>query len=200
MMSRSARAAGFTLVEMLIALAIFGMITAGSVALLSFSVRAQEVADRQLASLGSIRRAASLLSADFAQAVPRPWRDESGQVQRSFYGTGGQETRLLVLVRGGWDNPDALPRSSLQRVEYRVQAGRLYRVGFAHVDGVGAAAVASLMDDVQRIDLRYRDREGAWLTTWDRADPRDLPVAVEMAITTGRLGQVRQLFLVGNGA
>jgi general secretion pathway protein J len=199
MTARPHGTAGFTLVEMLIALAIFGMITAGSVALLSFSVRAQDMADRQLAGLSAIRRAGTLLGADFAQAVPRPWRDEAGQPQRSFYGTGGQETRLLVLVRGGWDNPDALPRSSLQRVEYRLQAGRLYRVGFAHVDGGGAAAVSSLIEDVQRIKLRYRDREGAWLPAWDRPDPRELPAAVEMVATTGRFGTVRQLFVVGNG-
>ena len=56
-----------------------------------------------------------------------------------------------MLVRGGWDNPDALPRASLQRVEYRLQAGRLDRVGFTHVDGGGAAAVAPLIEDVQRL-------------------------------------------------
>ena len=199
MTKRTPGTAGFTLVEMLIALAIFGMITAGSVALLSFSVRAQDMADRQLASLSAIRRAGTLLGADFAQAVPRPWRDEAGQPQRSFYGTSGQETRLFVLVRGGWDNPDALPRSSLQRVEYRLQAGRLYRVGFAHVDGGGAASVSSLIDDVQRVELRYRDRAGEWQPVWDRPDPRELPVAVEMIATTARFGTVRQLFLVGNG-
>lgn len=199
MTMRSPGTAGFTLVEMLIALAIFGMITAGSVALLSFSVRAQEMADRQLASLSAIRRAGTLLGADFAQAVPRPWRDEAGQPQRSFYGTAGQETRLFTLVRGGWDNPDSLPRSSLQRVEYRLQAGRIYRLGFTHVDGGGAGSVSSLIDDVQRVELRYRDREGAWLPAWDRPDPRDLPVAVEMVVTTGRFGTVRQLFLVGAG-
>lgn len=199
MTRRTPRTAGFTLVEMLIALAIFGMIAAGSVALLSFSVRAQDMADRQLASLGAVRRAGTLLGADFAQAVPRPWRDEAGQPQRSFYGTGGQETRLVVLVRGGWDNPDGQPRSSLQRVEYRLQAGRLYRVGFAHVDGGGAASVSSLVDEVQGVSVRYRDRDGVWQPTWDRPDPRDLPVAVEMVVTTARFGALRQLFLVGNG-
>lgn len=199
MTRRTPAAAGFTLVEMLIALAIFGMIAAASVALLSFSVRAQDMADRQLASLSEIRRAGTLLGADFAQAVPRPWRDETGQPQRSFYGTAGQETRLFVLVRGGWDNPDALARSSLQRVEYRLQAGRLYRVGFAHVDGGGAASVSSLIDEVQGVALRYRDRDGTWQEGWDRPDPRELPIAVELILTTARFGTVRQLFTVGSG-
>jgi general secretion pathway protein J len=197
--SRAPRTAGFTLVEMLIALAIFGMISAGSVALLSFSVRAQDMADRQLANLGEIRRAGTLLGADFAQALPRPWRDEAGLPQRSFYGTGGQETRLFTLVRGGWDNPDGLPRSSLQRVEYRLQAGRLYRLGFAHVDGGGAASVSSLVDEVKGVSLRYRDRDGLWQPAWDRPDPRELPVAVEIVVTTARFGSLRQLFLVGTG-
>jgi len=198
-MRRSKASGGFTLVEMLIALTIFGMITAGSVALLSFSVRAQEMSDRQLANLGAIRRAAALLNADFAQAIARPWRDGDGQVQRAFYGASGQETRVLVLVRGGWDNPDALPRASLQRVEYRLQAGRLYRVGFTHVDGGGAAAVAPLIEDVQQLELRFRDRDGAWHAVWEPANPAELPVAAELTVTTGRMGPIRQMFLVGNG-
>ncbi len=197
MRRRSRAQGGFTLVEMLIALTIFGMITAGGVALLSFSVTSQEMTERQLATLGSIRRAGALLSADLAQATARPWRDGDGRQQPAFTGAAGRQTQIMTLVRAGWDNPDQLPRASLQRVEYRLQGDRLLRVGYSNVDGGGAAAVTTLIDGVQQLDLRFRDKEGLWRPEWQTADIEELPVAVELTVSSQRFGPVRQLFLVG---
>jgi len=190
---------GFTLVEMLIALTIFGMITAGSVALLSFSVRTQEMAERQLDTLGAIRRAGALMSADLAQAAPRPWRDGEGRQQPAFAGGTGGAERAMVLVRAGWDNPDQLPRPSLQRVEYRLQAGRLVRIGYTNVDGGGTSAVTLLIADVKQLQLRFRAPDGDWLDSWAPPDPTQLPAAVEMNVSSDRFGAIRQLFLVGGG-
>jgi general secretion pathway protein J len=106
----------------------------------------------------------------------------------------------MVFVRAGWDNPDQLPRASLQRVEYRLQGGRLLRIGYANVDGGGAAAVTTLIRDVQQMALRFRDRQGLWRNEWQGADPADLPVAVELTISSPRFGPVKQLFLVGSGS
>lgn len=191
--------AGFTLVEMLIALVIFGLLTAGAVTLLSFSVNSQEFTDRQLATLASIRRTGVLLTSDLAQATARPWRGDDGRPQPAFFGTQGSETRIMTFVRAGWDNPDQAPRSSLQRVEYRLQAGRLIRIGYTHVDGGGAAAVATLIDGIQELSLRFRDRRGDWLDQWERPDPAELPVAVELNVSSTRFGAVRQVFVVGAG-
>jgi general secretion pathway protein J len=49
--------AGFTLVELMVSLMIFGMLSAAGVALLSFSVRAQEAAESRLGDLAQLRRA-----------------------------------------------------------------------------------------------------------------------------------------------
>lgn len=192
--------AGFTLVEMLIALTIFGMLTAGAVALLSFSVRSQEMADRQLSTLTAIRRAGALLTADLAQAARRTWRDGEGRPQPAFVGGNGREARVLVFVRAGWDNPDQLPRPSLQRVEYRLQGGQLLRVGYANVDGGGASTVTLLVDGVQQMNLRFRSPDGDWLDVWSPPDPAALPAAVELDVASERFGPIRQLFLVGGGA
>jgi general secretion pathway protein J len=182
---------------MLIALTIFGMLTAGGVALLSFSVRSQEMAERQLETLAAIRRAGALLTADLAQAAPRAWRDGQGQPQPAFSGSNGRETRVLVLVRAGWDNPDQLPRPSLQRVEYRLQNGRLLRVGYQNVDGGGASNVTALIEDVQQLQLAFRERDGDWVSSWAPPDPLELPAAVELSVSSTRFGPIRQLFQVG---
>ena len=106
----------------------------------------------------------------------------------------------MMLVRAGWDNPDQLPRASLQRVEYRLQGDRLLRIGYANVDGGGAAAVTSLIRGVQQLTVRFRSRDGEWRSDWRGPDLTDLPVAVELTVASPRFGPVRQLFLVGTGS
>ena len=190
--------AGFTLIEMLIALMIFGMITAAGVTLLTLTVRTQESSERVLESLGTIRRTGALLNADLAQAAPRIHRDGDGRALPAFTGGNGGEALLMAFVRRGWEDENAF-RSSLQRVEYRLRDGRLERWRYDAVDGVGRPAAMPLLQGVRRVQLRYRDRDGSWRDRWDPTDPARLPVAVELVSDSEGQGQVRQLFLVGGG-
>jgi general secretion pathway protein J len=88
--------AGFTLVEMLIALAIFGMLTAAGVALLTLTVRTQETSNRLLGEVGELRRLDALLTADFALAAPRLSRDRDGNVRPAMIGGAGDDELLLA--------------------------------------------------------------------------------------------------------
>jgi general secretion pathway protein J len=191
------KARGFTLVEMLIALAIFGMITAAGVALLSVTARTEEASDRQLARVGDLRRTGALLTADLAQAVARPHRDAEGRPRIAFAGGDGSESGLLAFVRQASDLDTGLP--TLRRVGYRLAGGRLERLAFAAVDGGDQAVAVSLIGGVRRATLRYRDRTGAWQPQWRPTDGTELPVAVDLVLDTERDGIVRQLFLVGVG-
>lgn len=183
---------GFTLVEMLIALAIFGMLTAAGVALLTLTVRTQETSDRLLGQVGALRRTGALLTADLAQAAPRLRRDSNGVRRPAFIGGTGAEPLLLALVRAGWEGES---HSSLQRVEYVLREGRLERLAYRQVDG-GEGVAVTLLDGVARLRLRYRDEDGAWRPRWDPTDPTELPSAVELIGDTERHGTVRQLFLI----
>lgn len=190
--------AGFTLVELLVSLLIFAMLAAAGVALLSFSVKAQALANGQLTKLSDMRRVGALLTGDLAQAAPRIYRDANGSVRPAFEGGAGQQVGpILSLVRRGWDNFDGSARPSLQRVEYRLDGSRLERQAWRHVDGGDALAPVTLIDNVQALRLRYRDGEGLWRDRWDPTQIVDLPVAIELIVDAGGAGRVRQLFLVG---
>ena len=195
--ARPALEAGFTLVEMMIALFIFGLITAAGVTLLSLSARTQESSDRLLGELGELRRTSALLTADLGQAAPRLYRDRDGRPQRAFAGGAGDAPMLLAFVRRGWDRGEG---SVLQRVGYRLREGRLERLSFAHVDGGGEAVTMIVMDGVTALRLRYRDDEGSWRERWDPTDATRLPEAVELVTSSRTHGTVRQLFQVGGPA
>lgn len=189
----SLRSAGFTLVEMLIALTIFGMITAAGVALLTLTVRTQATSERLLDQVGELRRAGALLTADLGQAAPRISRDRDGRPRPAFVGAAGDGELLLALVRGGTDE------DPLQRVEYRLRGGVLQRLAFDRVDGDARAVAIPLLGGVRQVRLRYRDREGTWQPAWNVPDPTRLPRAVELVSDSEAHGSVRELFLVGAG-
>lgn len=191
---------GFTLVELLVALTIFGMLAAAGVALLSFSVTAQAASGEKLSAIASVRRVSTVMTSDLAQALPRLARNEAGDRQPAFTGAdGGSGELLMTFVRGGWSNLDANPRSTLQKVEYRLAEGRLERRAYPMVDGSAPGEPALLADDVESLTLRYRSDED-WRERWDPQRPELMPLAVEMTITRRGQAPLRHVFLVGGAA
>ncbi|HEX8622739.1 MAG TPA: type II secretion system minor pseudopilin GspJ [Allosphingosinicella sp.] len=189
---------GFTLVELLVSLFIFGMLSAAGVALLSFSVRAQEAAEARLGDLADFRRAGALLAGDLAQAAPRLARDSAGNARPAFQGGGGEEGGVvLAFVRRGWENLDDTPRPSLQRVEYRFADGRLERRVYPRLDGAAPLPATTVTEGVRRVRFRYRDGEGNWRERWDPTKATELPRAVELVMDAEGSGTTRQLFQTG---
>ncbi|MBW6525382.1 type II secretion system minor pseudopilin GspJ [Sphingomonas sp. RHCKR7] len=192
------RDAGFTLVEVMIALMIFGMIAAAGVALLAFSVRAQGATEIALDDTGALNRLSSILTTDLAQAQDRNTRDAGGVLLPAFSGDAAA-TPLLRLVRAGWSNPDQAPRADLQKVEYRLAGDGLERVAYPALDGAAPLPPALLLDRVRTVQLRFRYR-GAWSDTWQGNPRAALPQAVELVVTRADSRLYRLLFLVGTGA
>jgi general secretion pathway protein J len=195
------QASGFTLVELLVALTIFALLAAAGVGLLSFSVRAQEVAGQRLQTMAEVRRAGALLTSDLAQATARVSRDEAGAARPALLGGSGQGGALvLALVRRGWQNLDDASRPSLQKVEYRLVGDRLERLAYPRVDGAPPLPAVPVATGVRSLRMRYRDGDGQWRERWDPTQPGLLPLAVELVIDTEASGRVRHLFLVGTAA
>jgi general secretion pathway protein J len=192
-MKRDAEA-GFTLIEVMVSLLIFGMIAAAGVAILSFSVRAQGTTGAKLDDMTALTRTMSILSADLAQARDRPARDEAGTVLPAFVG----QNVSLRFVRAGWSNLDGAPRASLQKVAYQMQDGTLQRIAYPMVDGAQPLPPAALMTHVRQVALRYRIA-GAWSDRWDGATGLPLPDALELRVQRDDGTLFTQMFLVGSG-
>ncbi len=196
-MTPSRSEAGFTLIEVMVSLLIFGMIAAAGVAILSFSVRAQGTTGAKLDDMAALTRTVSILSADLAQARDRSARDEAGTVVPAFVGESGSGVApMLRLVRAGWSNLDGAPRASLQKVAYQVQGGALQRIAYPMVDGAQGLPPAALMTHVRQVALRYRIK-GAWSDRWDGANGVPLPDAMELRVQRDDGTLFRQMFMVG---
>jgi general secretion pathway protein J len=191
--------AGFTLVELMVSLLIFGLLAAAGVGLLSFSVRAQGASTERLGEVAAIERVRAILTADLAQAAPRITRNNRGDREPAFIGgTGAPGEAALVLVRRGWSNAESAPRASLQKVEYRLVDGRIERRAYPMLDGAAIGPPAVIVSGVRSLRLRYRAGPD-WHDRWDPTKPDELPQVVEAVIDVPRFGEVRQLFLAGAG-
>ncbi len=193
------RDAGFTLVEVLISLLIFGLLAAAGVALLSFSVRAQAATAAKLDETAAMNRLTAILTADLAQAVVRPTRGSNGETLPPFTGeTNATATPMLRFVRAGWSNLDGDARASVQKVEYGLTDGSLTRSAYPMLDGALALPPSALIDHVRGIALRYRIK-GAWSDRWSGSPQAPLPDALELRVMRDSGIETRALFLVGTG-
>lgn len=189
--------AGFTLVEVMVALLIFSILATAGVVLLSFSARSQGAVGGKLDELAALQRTLSIMSADLAQAAVRPTRGERGTVLPAFVGeAGGAAQPMLRLVRGGWTNLDAQARASAQKVAYQLDGATLERIAYPRLDGAAPMAAAPLLDRVRAVRLRYRYR-GAWSDRWDGSGGVPLPQALELRVRRANGVEYRALFLVG---
>jgi general secretion pathway protein J len=193
--------AGFTLVELLVALALFGLLAAAGVGLLAVGVTTREATDARLAGQGALLRTRALLLGDLGEAVPRRWRDGSGRAQPAFASDIGSGL-VFRTVRAGWGNPDGAARASLQRVEWRLEAGRLERRAAPMIDGAQAGEAAVLVEGVRDLTVRVH-MGGQWQARWPVPGmamlPGALPDAVELSFDSPATGPVVQRFRLPPG-
>lgn len=194
------RARGFTLVETLVAVAVFALLSAAGVALLAHAADQHEALRARLERIGEFQRARALLRADLAQAVPRRARRADGSAPaQALVGVpgasdGGGAEPLLRFVRAGWRNTGGAPRASLQYVEYRLVDGRLERRARTMLDGAALGPPQTVLRGVRGVRLHYRHR-GQWLDGWPGGADA-VPEALRMELDVEGYGRVEQWFLM----
>lgn len=206
-MSAARRQRGFTLLELLVATAIVVVIGVGGTLVFGQAVENRDRVGVRAQALADLQRAFVFLQRDIEQAVPRPARDELGDLQSAVVGS---NDGTLELTHTGWMNPLATrPRGNLQRVRYRLLEDRVVREYWDHTDRqAGATPVsATLLRDVLSFKVEYLYREGGadytWHDTWPlaadlerKAEFRRMPLAVSVEIETRTFGPMKRFFRV----
>ena len=208
-------ASGFTLVEVLVAMAITALISVMAYTGLSSALSGAESMRAAATRAHEINQALSMLSRDLRQVVNRPVVDELGQLSPAFSG-GELASDSLVLTRAGWHNSTGAPRSALQRVRWWLEDDQLWRGYFPVLDRTaGTEAVeTTVLDDIERFEVRFlpalsvleSDRNDVidrrnWQDNWiiDFSQPGQLPAppaAVEVVMEVVGLGEVRRTYVL----
>lgn len=195
---------GFTLLEIMVAVAIFTLIGLASNSVLNRVLDGDEISQEKFAELQRLQRVMLTIERDVLQASARAVRVE-GQKNETVL-RGGEnfldsEADGIGFVRAGWQNPQLmLPRSTLQAVGYRLQKGRLEKVYFNYVDNVVGAEprVKVLMEKVEDFQIEYYlrpKRDAGDTSNWgDSYSGTELPRAVAFIITTEGFGRIRREF------
>lgn len=187
---------GFTLVEMLVALAALAVLAAGGFMVTGVSANSQAAIQTQQSATQSLIRMRAALRGDLTQAAGRRPRDVNGQKAQAALSAGrGADGVFLSLVRRGWTNPLEQQRAALQYVEYRLHDGRIERLWRRHVDGSPLQAPQVLAEGVESARVEFYDFD-QWTEGWAGAPNRPLPRAVRLTISMQNRGELSQVFLL----
>jgi general secretion pathway protein J len=115
---------------------------------------------------------------DFAELEPRSVRDALGSNSEPAVLADARGTYIVQFTRAGWSNPAAIPRSTLQRVAYRVEDDKLYRDHWGVLDRTltTEAVKVEMLDQVRSLKLRYMNRNRAWVDQWPETNLSIAPV------------------------
>ena len=193
---------GFTLLELLIALAVFSLVAAMAYGGLDTVLKAGQHIEQQSNRLRNVQWAMLMLERDIVQLAARPVRDSFGDPLPALR-SAALGTTTLELTSGGLENPTQLPKSSLHRVAYGVNDSKLQRVIWPVLDRVPEtqSRALDLLDGVHDVRWRFLRTNDEWTDAWPPQNENgelstELPVAVEITLELDDWGSLRRLIRI----
>jgi len=200
-MTRSQQRA-FTLIEIMIAVAIFSVMSVMAWGALSRSLDDAEMLTDRMDRLQAIQRAMRLITTDIALAAPRPVRNEIGDTQLPALLSSISGDFALEVTHGGWGNPAGLPRGTQQRSAYRLEEDQLVRYHWNVLDRTfsNEPVATVLLDRVESLFFRFYADTGDPSEVWPAqgaGNPlRARPRGVEIVLSLEDAGEITRLIEV----
>ena len=192
----------FTLIEIMIAVAIFSVMSVIAWGALSASLSNAEMLTARMDRLQAVQRSVRFLTTDLALAAPMPIRNELGDSQLPAILSSLSTTYALEVTHGGWGNPAGLPRGTQQRSAYRLEEDELVRYHWNVLDRTysNEPVATVLLDDVESLFFRFYTDSGEPSEVWPPSGTgnmaRSRPRAVEVVISLTDVGEITRLIEV----
>jgi general secretion pathway protein J len=198
---------GFTLLELLVAIAIFSLLSAMAYTGIKSMISSRDTVDDNMNRLSELQRTALSLGNDLRQTTGRGIRDEYGDSRPPLMGlpeASDIEGIRLELTRAGYPNPLGATRSHLQRVAYTVEENTLYRLTWPGLDRAPDSLPhrALLLGAINNLSLRFLDADNNWHDQWPPFQSQGaapLPKAVEVTLELNDWGDITRLYSLAGG-
>ncbi len=188
---------GFTLIEIMVAIFVFAVMSVFAYGGLNQVLKGQKYLQTSSDQLKDLQLTFRYLEKDINQLINRPIRNQYGDLQPALV---GDEDKVLSFTHAGWRNPANLVRSQLQRVSYELSENTLMRHTWGQLDGAIAEEyfTTDLLEGVESIKLRYL-QGSQWHLTWPPLNSSSfqqagIPNAVELTIKVENMDEIRRLF------
>jgi general secretion pathway protein J len=192
------RLAGFTLVEILIALFIFAILATIATLGLQSVIKSKERTELHATELQELQLAISLLQHDLLQAIDRPILDNDSSPLPSFY---APRPNYFEFTHSGFNNPQmGQVRSNLQRVAYEWNNQSLTRLTWEVLDRSTDSEPQQkiILKNVKNFRVRFLAKNQQYYSKWPAetgSASTALPLAVEITLTLAKTQIVYRLFL-----
>ena len=192
--------AGFTLIEVLVAMAVFGVLTALAYMTLGQTLNNSDMLTERMDRLQAMQRTIAYLSTDLVQAAPRSIRADLGEAQPALISSFGAEF-ALQLTHNGWPNSAGVPRSTQQRSAYRIEDDELIRYHWNVLDRTANEIPVGtvLLDNIESLTFRFLQPDGEWVEQWppgigpSASDSSLLPRAVTIVLVLPDEGELTRV-------
>jgi general secretion pathway protein J len=189
--------AGFTLLEILIALFIFSILSILLASALRSVINAQSGTENSAERLRDLQHALLLMSRDVEQTVNRSIKIASGAEEDAFIGT----SLGFTFTHTGFANPVGVPGlSALQRARYFYSGGELWRTTWPVLDQAPQTVgrPQKLLANVKEAHFQYLDQENQFQDKWplEGRDPRIMPRAVKIFLSLAKWGEITQIYII----
>lgn len=194
---------GFTLLELLVALSIFSLVSVMAYGGLQTVITTKNTTQQSADRIAEIQLLMMRMSNDLRQAVSRKIRDEYGDFLPAMQSSKNSD-ETMAWTRLGYRNPAQLTRSNIQRVAYKLEQQKLLRITWPVLDRAQdtKAINSEVLSNVESIEWRFMNNENEWLSAWPEDGGKDgvypLPKAVEFTLELQDWGKIKRLILVAS--
>lgn len=188
---------GFTLLEILVALFIFSILSLILASALKSVINAQGGTESKAERLRDLQMALLILSKDVTQAVNRPVIVASGKEEEAMIG----RPLTFTFTHGGLASQlGNINRSTLQRTQYYWSENKLWRASWTVLDQAPQSQPTKrmLLANVTSMRIQYLDKNRNFQNNWpvEGGNARDLPQAVKITLNLSNWGDITQLYII----
>ena len=195
------KSSGFTLIEVLISISIFSILSALAYGALNQSLSTSDKLSEKIDRNQAIQKGIRIIEQDLMQLAKRPIRSEIGNTEINALTTNKVNGYAVEFSRHGWANRLGSKRSTLQRVAYNHIDNKLIRYHWNVLDKTYSNQIDTneLFDNLDEVTFLFMKDNNEWIKEWPPIEfiqdesRAILPNAIKITFMFNDLGEIYRL-------